>query len=148
MHALGKMWQFSQEKRFREKNSPQSGLLWWTRIWVTWLLKTLDAKPLTPGQFQWYPWNLTGMAVQMGYVEGRWHQHWALNGSILFPAWTRKMVKSFERLHTRKFSTLIFLGASIHGLLTHPGFRKRIWSPSRRQLKNYPIFFNPLISCT
>ena len=29
------------------------------------------AKALTTGQLEWYPWNLTGMTVQMGYVEGQ-----------------------------------------------------------------------------
>ena len=46
-HAIGKNWPFGQENLFRPK-APQNGLFWWTRIWVTWLWKALDAKPLTP----------------------------------------------------------------------------------------------------
>ena len=50
------------------KKIPQSGLFLCARIWVTWLWKALDAEPVTPGQLQWYPWNLTGMTAQMGFL--------------------------------------------------------------------------------
>ena len=59
------------------KKTPHFHLFWWTQIWVTWLWKDLDAKRLTPGQLQAYPWKLWGMTVQTSYVGGRWHQNWA-----------------------------------------------------------------------
>ena len=52
------------------------------RIWVTSLWKALDAKQLTPGQLQAYPWKLWGITVQTSYVGG--HQNCASQPN--FPA--------------------------------------------------------------
>ena len=74
---LGKNWRFLQENRCCAKKTPQNRRFWCARIWVTWLWKALDAKRLTTGQLQAFPWKLWGMTVQASYVGIRWHQNWA-----------------------------------------------------------------------
>ena len=66
------------------KKTPYFRLFWWTRIWVTWLWKDLNAKPLTSGQLLGCPWKLWGITLQTSYVEGRLHQSWAHTAPLHF----------------------------------------------------------------
>ena len=105
------------------KKNPQNRLFWWTRIWVTWPWKDLDAKQLRPGQLLGYPWKRWGITLQTSYVEGRWHQNWVHTSPLNFFLWwhrnSRKSDFWGKTLHTRNF-----FGAATHGILTHSGFRK------------------------
>ena len=47
-YSIGKNWPFGQENKFCAKKTPQNQLFLCARIGVTWLLKDLDAKRLTP----------------------------------------------------------------------------------------------------
>ena len=96
------------------KKTPQNGLFWWTQIWVTELWKALDAKRLTPGQLEAYPWKLWGMAVQTSYSGGRWHQ----KPTTFFSVGTQNLAKKWffgKTLRTRKLLTGKFFGAGTHG---------------------------------
>ena len=91
------------------KKTPQNGLFLCARIWVNWRWKAPDAKPFTSGRLQWYPWNLTGMTVQMGYVKGPWHQNWAHIALILFSSFgkTSNMQKQFWKMKQHSQNTWI-----------------------------------------
>ena len=81
LNALGESWPI-------EKKNPQNGASCaWS--WVTWLWKALDAKPLTPGQFQRLSFDTFSPSV-----------HGIGEKNNLFD----------ETLRTRKFSTGFFLG--------------------------------------
>ena len=98
------------------KETPHFCLFWWTRIWVTWLWKDLDAKRLTPGQLLGWPWKLWGITLQTSYVEGRWHQNWAHTSPLhFFTVETQIFAKKSDFLG----KTGKFFGAG-----THSGFRK------------------------
>ena len=66
------------------KIKPQNSRFWWTRSWVIWFWKDLDAKLLIPGQLLGCPWKLLGITLQTSYVEGRWHQNWAHTSLLYF----------------------------------------------------------------
>ena len=83
------------------KKTPHFRLFWWTRIWVTWLWKDLDAKRLTPGQLLGCPWKLWGITLQTSYVEGRWHQNWA---GRKISRWTHKQKRGIVAIK-REFWT-------------------------------------------
>ena len=78
------------------QKTPHVCLFWWTRIWITWLWKDLDAKPLTPGQLLGWPWKLWGITLQTSYVKGRWHQNWAHTSPLqFFTVGARKFAKNW-----------------------------------------------------
>ena len=53
------------------QKTPHFRLFWWTRIWVAWLWKDLDAKRLTTGQLLGWPWKVWGITLQTSYVGSR-----------------------------------------------------------------------------
>ena len=72
------------------------------------------------------------MTVQMGFVEGRWHQNWANTDLILFSVVARKLVKKMIFLvkcsvpEICQWEKLLGL-VPTESFLTHSGFRKRVW---------------------
>ena len=111
-HTLGKNWPVGPENLFRPKKTPQNGLFWWAQIWVTELWKAMDAKRLTPGQLEAYPWKLWGRTIQTNYVGGRWHQNWAYTSpQHFFRRDTKIDEKVFlfgKTIRTRTMTTLKF----------------------------------------
>ena len=65
---IGNNWPFGQENRFCAQKHLNIRLFWWTRIWVTWLWRDLDAKRLTQGQLLGWPWKVWGITLQTSYV--------------------------------------------------------------------------------
>ena len=91
-----KLTVWPEKSIFCAKKTPHFRLFWWTRIWVNWLWKDLDAKRLTPGQLLGCPWKLWGIALQTSYVEGRWHQNWAHTSPLhCFNVGTHKFAKKW-----------------------------------------------------
>ena len=99
------------------QKTPQIWLFWCARIWVTWIWKALDAKPLTPGQPLGCTWKLWGLTLQISYVEGRWHQNWAHMSPLhTLPSGHGNLRKSYfggKTLRTRKFSAGNFWGCCL-----------------------------------
>ena len=117
---------------------PQKWLFWCARIWVTWLWKDLDARPLTSGHFLGCPWKLWGITLQTSYMEGRLHQNWAhtslLHFLVCVHGTLRKSYFLGKALCTQKFSTEKFFWAATLGILTLSVFKKcsRYWWLSLR----------------
>ena len=86
------------------KKTPHFRRFWWIRIWVTWLLKDLDAKRLTPGQLLGCPWKFWGITLQTSYMEGRWHQNWVHTGHAI----SRKSTFLGKTLRTHRPKTCSF----------------------------------------
>ena len=93
-YAVGNNWPFGQENRFCAKKTPQNRLFWWTRTGLPDFGRPLTANGWHKANFRFTPWKLGGMTIQIRYVGGWWHQHWAHTSTQhLFSVVTRKFVK-------------------------------------------------------
>ena len=108
------------EKSVSWKKYAQKRPILCARIWVTWLWKAIDAKPLTPGRVLGYFWLIWGVTVQTRCVRSVASK---LNPSNFFLFCAEIGEKWIFRVRTGQF-----FGAIIQGIFKRTqDSEKSIW---------------------